>query len=98
MKEYERNEKQKHKRTVYTHRKKRVNEFVKKNNIDTSNLVLSSVMAYIQSEENTPASAPSFTEQVRLNMVRNKLINAININPEISDSTKEYLYKELMKL
>lgn len=78
--------------------RKLVDEFVKKNNTDISSLVLSSVMAYIQSEENTSTAAPSFTEQVRLNMVRNKLINAININSTISDSTKEYLHKELMKL
>lgn len=78
--------------------RKQIDEFVKKNNTNISNLVLSSVMAYIQSEENTSASVPSFTEQVRLNMVRNKLINAININQAISDSAKEYLYKELMKI
>lgn len=78
--------------------RKIIDEFAKKNNTDISNLILSSVMAYIQSEESKTASAPSFTEQVRHNISRNKLINALNINPAIPDEIKEYLYKEMMKL
>lgn len=78
--------------------RKRVEDFAKKNNTTVSNLVLSSVIAYIQAEEKTSTLSPTFAEQVQYNIFRNKLINLLNINPSIPEETKEYLYKELMKI
>lgn len=74
-----------------------VKQFADSHNTDISTLVLSSVMAYIHMEENA-ASSSSFTEQVRCNIFRNKMINAININTAIPKDIKEYLFKEIEKI
>jgi len=77
--------------------RKQIDAFAQKNGIGISALVLSSVMAYIQSEEKESNLSSPFTEQVRFNIFRNKLLNTININPAIPDTVKENLYKEMMK-
>lgn len=78
--------------------RKQIDEFAQKTNTGISTLVLSSVMAYIESEEKNDSLSSPFTEQVRFNIFRNKLMNTININPSIPDTVKENLYKEMMKL
>ena len=75
-----------------------VDQFAENHNTNTSTLVLSTVMAYIHAEENNATSTSSFTEQVRHNIFRNKMINIININKAIPEDVKEYLFKEIDKI
>lgn len=77
--------------------RKQIDAFAQKTNTGISTLVLSSVMAYIKSEEKNDSISSPFTEQVRFNLFRNKLMNTININPAIPDAVKEDIYKEMMK-
>lgn len=78
--------------------RKQIDEFVQKTNTGISILVLSSVMAYIESQEKNDSLSPSFTEQVKYDIFRNKLMNTIKINPSIPDTVKENLYEEMIKL
>lgn len=78
--------------------RKKIDDYVHEHDIDISTLILSSVMAYIQTTENASVASSPFSEQVKYNIFRNRLLNKINTTPAIPAKTKERICKEMMEL
>ena len=76
--------------------KKRVEDFASAQNTSTSNIILSSVESALQ------CGFPTTTDQqlyfaylIQYNILRNKVFNMINLDPNISENTREKIRKEL---
>lgn len=76
--------------------KKRVEDFASAHNTSTSNIILSSVETAMQ------YGIPKTTDQqlhykylIQYNILRNKVFNMINLDPNIPESTREKIRKEL---
>ena len=73
--------------------------YAKKHNVSTSNLIISSLQIWMKEENtSTPNQDNKTLFELKLNLVRNKLMNIINLDCNIPEHTKQKIRKELDKI
>ncbi len=78
--------------------KAKIERISEKNHIPVSNFILSAIETYISLQENQVyMSYGNFSNTLSYTIAKNKIYNIISLDPNIPDSTKEKIRKELDK-
>ena len=78
--------------------KAKIERISEKNLIPVSNFILSAIETYISLQENQVyMSYGNFSNTLSYTIAKNKIYNIISLDPNIPDSTKEKIRKELDK-
>lgn len=79
--------------------KKEVEDYAKNHNVSISNLIISSLQICMKEENASTLNKDNKTlYELKLNLVRNKLMNIINLDCNIPEHTKKKIRKELDKI
>ena len=79
--------------------KKEVEAFARQHNCSVSTLILSSLQTCMKAQNSSSnISEKDLSHNLSLNLIRNKLMNTINLECNIPDYTKQKIEKELNKI
>jgi len=79
--------------------KSKVEAFASNHNTTTSTLIISALQTCMNSDNDVSTfQTPELPYTLKINLIRNKIMNVINLEPNIPTHTKQKIKKELNKI
>ena len=76
-----------------------VETFSSDHNTNTSALIIAALQTYMHSaKDTTTTQTTELPNELKINLIRNKIMNVINLEPNIPTHTKQKIKKELNKI
>lgn len=79
--------------------KSEVETFASVHNTNTSGLIVAALQTYMNTTSDIVTTrTPELPNELKINLIRNKMMNMINLDPNIPPHTKQKIEKELTKI